>query len=280
MGAAPRGPARGSYSQWARSPAGSPRSPGQQRRRRCPIGAAQLRGRVLPGRGVAPPAAPGAACPPRGLRVPRPALPSPPGADPRGDTAGMGSGDVFTKTSVFPQRVAPSRASPSERPGDCCGPGLCPEDREQWVSREPGGAAGQGSSAAFRVILGVSACQTRAQAPDEPRGVWVLPRVWMSGSPGTSGRLNRGSSGLLSGAGTSSGRCLRVQSGTGVPGCLSEGTGCHRGFCAARVGVLGSAGLSCRQHRGIRVPGYQGVAGRAMSSGGVPGSTGVPGRAG
>lgn len=59
MGAAPGGPARGSDSQWARPPAGSPRSPGQQRRRRCPIGAAQRRGRGLTGRGVAPPLAPG-----------------------------------------------------------------------------------------------------------------------------------------------------------------------------------------------------------------------------
>lgn len=149
MGAAPGGPARGSVNQWARPPAGSPRSPGQQRRRRRPIGAAQRRGRGLNGRGVAPLVAPGNRVSASWAARSPPGAPVPAGGRPRGDNAGMGGGDVSTKASVFPQRVAPSGASPSERPRDCSGPGLCPVDRAQ-VFREPGGPAGQGSSAAFQ----------------------------------------------------------------------------------------------------------------------------------
>lgn len=152
-------------SQWARPPAG-PRAAATANGRGPRRAARGLRGNsaaaaapLVPpsgGGGAGPggawphPRHRGAACLPRGLRVPRPALPAPPGADPRGDAAGRDGGDVFTKASVLPQRVAPSRASPSERPGDCSGPGLCPDDREQWVSWEPGGGAGQCSSAAFR----------------------------------------------------------------------------------------------------------------------------------
>lgn len=149
MGAAPGGPARGSVNQWARPPAGSPRSPGQQRHRRRPIGAAQRRGRGLNGRGVAPLVAPGNRVSASWAARSPPSAPVPAGGRPRGDNAGMGGGDVSTKASVFPQRVAPSGASPSERPRDCSGPGLCPVDRAQ-VFREPGGPAGQGSSAAFQ----------------------------------------------------------------------------------------------------------------------------------
>lgn len=94
MGAHPAaGAARRGGSQWARPLAGSPRSPGQQdrRRRRRPIGAdaARRRGRGLGGRGgawrgraargEAPLVSPGgAAWPPRGQRGPR--SPHPPSA--------------------------------------------------------------------------------------------------------------------------------------------------------------------------------------------------------
>lgn len=231
--------------------------------------------------GAAPggqPAVSGATAPPPLSHWCRPAEGAGPDREGRGPTPGTGEPRVCLVGCAFPARRSRPRRGPTHgetplegvagtcsRRRRCChnawrravpalvsGPGTVPgrgSARMTGSSGCPGSPVGeQGRVQAQHsgVILVVPAGHTRAQAPGEPRGVWVLPRVWMSGSPGTSGCLNRGSSGLLPGAG--------AQRATGVPGCLSEGTGCHRGFFAARVGILGAAGLPWGRYRGSVCP--------------------------